>query len=127
VRLVLKNTLESCAAFFALGLLTALGAQAQDAAAGKVGFAPCAACHSVDGSNGTGPSLLGVLGRKSGSLAGFRYSRALKAAGTTWDAATLDAYIADPQKAVPGNVMPFSGVADATQRADIVAYLGTLK
>ena len=108
-----------------LGAATA--APAQDAAAGKAAFASCAACHSIDGSNGAGPSLQRVVGRKAGAFADFRYSRAMKAAGTTWDAASLDAYIADPQKLIPGNTMPFSGVPDAKERADIVAYLVTLK
>lgn len=114
--------LLSCAALLCAGT----AALAQDAAAGKAAFARCSACHSVDGSNGVGPSLQGVLGRKAGSFAGFRYSRAMKAA-TTWDAASLEAYIADPQKAIPGNAMPFSGVPDARERADVVAYLATLK
>ncbi|MCJ0763595.1 c-type cytochrome [Variovorax terrae] len=100
---------------------------AQDAAAGKTAFAQCAACHSIDGSNGAGPSLQGIDGRKAGIFPGFRYSRAMKAAGYAWDEKTLDAYLADPQKAIPGNVMPFSGVSDAKQRADLVAYLKTLK
>ena len=64
---------------------------------------------------------------KSGEFPGFHYSRAMKSAGITWNGKTLDAYVADPQKAVPGNVMPFSGVVDAKQRADLIAYLGTLK
>ena len=115
--------LLSCAAL----VCAANAAPAQDATAGKAAFAPCAACHSVNGSNGAGPSLQGVVGRKAGVFEGFRYSRAMKAAGTTWDVASLDAYIADPQKAIPGNVMPFSGMPDAKARADIVAYLGTLK
>jgi cytochrome c len=115
--------LLSCAALLCAGT----AAWAQDAVAGKAAFARCAACHSVDGSNGVGPSLQGVIGRKAGSFAGFRYSRAMKAAPTTWDAASLEAFIADPQKAIPGNVMPFSGVPDAKERADIVAYLATLK
>ena len=51
----------------------------------------------------------------------------MKSVRITWNSKTLDAYVADPQKAVPGNVMPFSGVADAKQRADLIAYLGTLK
>ena len=114
--------LLSCAALLCAGT----AALAQDATAGKAAFARCSACHSVDGSNGVGPSLQGVLGRKAGSFAGFRYSRAMKAAAT-WDAALLEAYIADPQKAVPGNAMPFSGLPDAKERADIVAYLVTLK
>ena len=107
--------------------LFAAAAQAQDAAAGKTAFAQCSACHSVDGSNGVGPSLQGVLGRKAGSFPGFRFSRAMKNAGFNWDEKMLSAYLADPQKALPGNVMPFSGVADEKQRADIVAFLATLK
>ncbi len=104
----------------------ASSAHAQDATAGKAVFAQCTACHSTDGSNGVGPSLLGVVGRKVGTFPGFRFSRAMKAAGTNWDATTLDGYIADPQKALPGNVMPFSGIPDAKQRADLIAYLKTL-
>jgi cytochrome c len=102
-------------------------AQAQDASAGKAVFAQCTACHSIDGSNGVGPSLQGVIGRKVGSFAGFRYSRAMKSTSYSWDAAHLDAYLANPQTAIPGNVMPFSGVPDAKARADLVAYLQTLK
>ena len=102
-------------------------AQAQDVNVGKAAFAQCAACHSIDGSNGVGPSLKGIDGRKAGAFPGFRFSRAMKNAKRTWDSKTLDAYLADPQKAIPGNVMPFSGVADAKQRADLIAYLHTLK
>jgi len=102
-------------------------AHAQDAAAGKAVFAQCTACHSTDGSNGVGPSLQGVVGRKAGTFPGFRFSRAMKAATIGWDVATLEGYIADPQKTVPGNVMPFSGIPEAKQRADLIAYLQTLK
>ena len=109
-----------------LGLLAA-SAQAQDATAGKAAFAQCSACHTLDGSNGVGPSLKGVAGRKAGSLPGFRFSRGMKSAGFNWDDKTLAAYLADPQKTVPGNVMPFSGVADEKQRADLVAFLMTQK
>ena len=114
------------AILFATSAIVSPLAHAQDASAGKAVFAQCTACHSTDGSNGVGPSLQGVVGRKAGTFPGFRYSRAMKAAGTTWDATTLDAYIADPQKALPGNVMPFSGIPDAKQRADLIAYLKTL-
>jgi cytochrome c len=100
---------------------------AQGSDAGKAVYAQCSACHSVDGSNGVGPTLQGVIGRKAGSVAGFRYSRAMKGSSIVWDDKTLDAYVADPQKAIPGNVMPFAGIADAKQRADLVAYLQTLK
>lgn len=102
-------------------------AQAQDVNAGKEVFQQCAACHSIDGNNGVGPTLKGVVGRQAGTFPGFRYSRALKGAGYAWDATKLDAYIANPQQALPGNVMPFSGLTDAKQRADLIAYLQTLK
>src|SRR5258706_16415731 len=112
----------------ACGLISLhLFAYAQDAASGKQAFAQCAACHAVDATNGLGPSLQGIVGRKAGVLSGFRYSRAMKNAGIAWDDKNLDAYLTDPQKLVPGNVMPFSGVADAKQRADLIAYLKTVK
>lgn len=94
---------------------------------GKQIYAQCIACHSIDGSIGVGPSLSGVVGRKAGSAAGFRYSRAMRGSNIVWDEKSLDAFISDPQKVVPGNVMPFAGVADAKQRADLIAYLQTLK
>ena len=122
----LKNS-HLIPALAAASLLLMSSAQAQDATAGKAVFAQCTACHSIDGSNGAGPSLQGISGRKAGSFAGFRYSRAMKNASTIWDAASLDAYIANPQAALPGNVMPFSGLPDAKQRGDLVAYLLTLK
>jgi cytochrome c len=100
---------------------------AQEARSQSSAFSPCAACHSVDGSSGTGPSLKGVIGRTSGTAPGFRYSRAMKSAAITWDEASLDRYLANPQEVVPGNIMPFSGVADALQRAEIIAYLKTLR
>jgi len=110
----------------ALGLV-ASAAQAQDVTAGKAVYAQCSACHTVDGANGVGPTLQGIVGRKAGTFAGFRFSRAMKGSGLTWDEKTLSAYLAEPQKVVPGNVMPFSGIADEKQRADLIAYLATLK
>jgi cytochrome c len=111
----------------ALALFGLGGVHAQDVNAGKAVFSQCAACHSIDGTNGAGPSLKGVDGRKVGSFPGFRYSRAMKATAYNWDAAKLEAYIANPQAAIPGNVMPYSGLPDAKQRADLVAYLLSLK
>ena len=121
---IVPKALVAALVFFATASVTV---RAQDATAGKAAFAQCAACHAIDGTNGAGPSLKGVVGRKVGSFAGFRYSRAMKAVEYSWDAAKLDAYLADPQTAIPGNVMPFSGLPDAKQRADVVAYLQTLK
>src|SRR5579862_1708756 len=82
----------------------------QDVAGGKQIFALCSVCHSTDGTNGVGPSLQGIVGRKAGSSAGFHYSRAMKAANITWDDEKLDNYLTDPQRVVPGNIMPFSGL-----------------
>ena len=96
-------------------------------AAPPAAFAACAACHSSDGTNGLGPSLKGVVGRKAGSAAGFRYSPAMKKTATTWDEKSLDNFLADTQKAIPGNTMPFPGVPDAAQRAEIIAYLKSVK
>lgn len=123
----MKNTQRAALAASLLGAVMALPAVAQDVNAGKQVYAQCAACHAVTAVNGVGPGLLGIAGRKSAAAPGFRYSPALKRANLTWDDKTLDAYVADPQKTVPGNLMPFSGIADAKQRADLIAYLNTLK
>jgi cytochrome c len=122
-----NNRAVGLVAVAGLQLLLAAHAAAQDAAAGKQVFTQCSVCHTVDGSNGVGPTLKGIVGSKAGEVPGFRFSRAMKGSNITWDEKTLDAFIADPQKAIPGSVMPFSGLADAKQRADVIAYLNTLK
>jgi cytochrome c2 len=95
-----------------------------DAARGQKKFDDCAACHSLEnGDNKIGPSLHGIVGRKAAELADFRFSPALKRSGITWTPETLDTFIADPQKAVPANRMPFAGMPDAGERADLIAYL----
>jgi len=102
-------------------------AHAGDASKGKEIYSLCGACHPTDSSNGAGPGLAGIVGRKAGTAAGFRYSSAMKGSGIIWDGKNLDAYIGDPQTVVPGNVMPFSGIADPGERADLVEYLKALK
>jgi cytochrome c len=97
-----------------------------DAALGKTQFAACAACHSASGSDGIGPHLNGVLGRKAGSVAGFSYSQAMSQSRIVWNPQNLAAYLADPQKVVPGNKMPFAGMQDPTEVANIVDYLKSL-
>ncbi len=101
--------------------------RADEVSDGRSAFAACSACHSIDGNEGLGPHLNGVIGRKAASVAGFNFSPAMKRANIVWDAQALDKFLADPQQGVPGNRMPFSGLSDATKRADIAAYLGTLK
>jgi cytochrome c len=102
-------------------------AMAQDVDAGRHAYEQCIACHASSASNGVGPGLQGIVGRASASATGFRYSPAMKRAKLTWDEKTLDAYLQNPQTVVPGNLMPFSGVEDSKQRADLIAYLKTFK
>jgi cytochrome c len=107
-------------------LLAATGAARADgdAARGEKRFDECATCHSLkEGVNGVGPSLHGLLGRKAASLDDFRYSPAMKRSGLTWTPQALATFVADPQKAVPNNRMPFAGMPDAADRDDLIAYL----
>lgn len=102
--------------------------QAGDAAKGKLVFARCAICHTVvAGQNKIGPSLAGVVGRKSGSLPDFQYSPAMKNAGLTWTPQTLDVYLTKPQAKVPGTKMIFPGLPDPADRANVIAYLANPK
>jgi cytochrome c len=114
------------AAFVLLICCTAHPARAADADKGRQLYALCVVCHATTTANGTGPGLAAIIGRKSGTAPGFRYSRAMKAANILWDEKMLDAYLTDPQKVVPGSVMPLSGVKDPKDRLDIIAYLKTL-
>lgn len=104
-----------------------------DAARGRTYFqAACAICHSAElGPDNTvtikqGPSLVGVVGRRAGSLPHFTYTPPLKASGYTWDAATLDHFLANPMMAVPGTTMPMP-IPDPQNRADVIAFLASLK
>ncbi len=116
------------AAAVASSLLIALPAHAQDAEAGqKVFKQQCGLCHDVaQGKNRVGPSLFGVVGRKAGTIDGYRYSDANKNSGLNWDPATLDKYLADPRATVPGTTMTYAGVKNDQQRKDIIAYLATV-
>jgi cytochrome c len=104
-------------------------ALAGDAAKGKAVFqGECAMCHSVTAhAPGIGPTLFGAVGRKAGSLAGYSYSNAMKGAGFVWSQAKLDTYLFAPQKVVPGDKMPYAGLTNPAKRADLIAYLATLK
>jgi len=106
-------------------LLAAGLAHAQgDPKRGEKIFEACRACHAANGeANEVGPGLLGVFGRHAGERDDFRYSPALKRSGITWTAQTLDIFIADPQKMVPGNRMPYDGLPDARDRADLITYM----
>jgi cytochrome c len=112
-----------------VGVMGLHTAKAADPAAGQAVFrAQCSICHSVQaGRNTTGPSLFGVVGRKTGSEAGFRYSTANQNANLTWTPDILDKYLESPRTVVPGTNMTYAGQKDATKRADLIAYLESLK
>jgi len=98
---------------------------AGDAARGQRLFDNCAPCHSLEpDQNMTGPSLAGLWNRKAGSLPSFpRYSDALKSSNIVWNDKTLDEWIKNPQRLIPGNDMTFQGIKDDRQRADLLAFL----
>jgi len=110
---------------FIITLLLASPARADgDATRGEGLFKECAACHKLDaGVNEVGPSLHGIFSRKAGELTDFRYSPAMKRSGVVWSPETLDKYLADPQGFISANRMPYAGMASATDRADLIAYL----
>ncbi len=109
--------------------MTAGSALAQgDPAAGKTAFNKCAACHAVTpGTNRIGPSLYGVVGRHSASVEGFNYSEPMKAYNVDWTPAELDKYLVAPREVVKGTKMIFVGLKNDTERANVIAYLETLK
>jgi cytochrome c len=112
-----------------VGLLASGAAHAQgDIANGKVQFKICALCHTGEvGKNKIGPSLFGIVGRKSASVPNFAYSDAMKNFDRTWDDAALDAFLVEPRKLVPGTKMIFAGLKDEKDRGGLIAYLATLK
>ncbi|WGD50160.1 cytochrome c family protein [Bradyrhizobium sp. CB1650] len=108
-----------------IALLSPAMGEPGDSARGERDFRVCAPCHSLEPDrNMTGPSLAGLWGRKAGSLPSFeRYSDALKSSGIIWDDRSLDGWLTDPERMVPDNEMPFKGIKDASDRADLLAFL----
>lgn len=108
----------------ALAPMAALAAG--DAARGRVAYeARCGACHSVEADR-IGPRHAGVFGRKAGSVPEFDYSPALRASAVVWSEKTLDQWLGNPESLIPGQRMGYQ-LGDAAIRADIVAYLATLR
>jgi cytochrome c len=84
----------------------------------------CAVCHTLEaGKNKIGPSLAGVVGRKAGSVPSFAYSAANKNSGDTWDEQTLNVYLTDPRKFMPGTKMVFAGLKNPDDRKVLIEYL----
>jgi cytochrome c len=116
-------TLIALAALWPLASATAL--ETGDTAHGKTLYAQCRACHMPQ-ANSVGPKHCDLVGRKAASVADYNYSPAMQKSGLVWSPENLDRFLTNPAKTVPGNFMPFAGIAKAQNRSDIIAYLGTL-
>jgi cytochrome c2 len=92
---------------------------------GQQVYALCSACHALspDEIQREGPQLRGIVGAKSAMAASFAYSPKLRASGWTWDAATLDRFLANPRRALPGTTMTFIGLKSAEERSAVICYL----
>lgn len=97
-----------------------------DAAAGEKVFAKCKACHKLDGTDGTGPHLNGIVDRAKAAVGGYAYSEALVAmASEAWTPENLDGFLLSPKNYAPGTKMSFAGLPKAEDRANLIAYLAT--
>lgn len=105
-----------------LALIASSAQAASDPVRGQLLYdSRCGACHSID-ANRVGPAHKGVVGRKAGAVADYDYSPALRASPIVWDEKTLDRWLTDPERLIPGQKMGYS-VPDAADRADLIAYL----
>ena len=112
----------SASAFLIVASAACATAQAADPERGRALYeSRCSGCHSID-QDRIGPRQRGVVGRKAGAVAGFEYSPALRASRIVWDAKTLDAWLANPERLIPGQRMNYS-VPDGADRAALIAYL----
>jgi len=114
---------RALAALVLWGAAAAIAAPAHgDPKAGEAVYGRCLACHALEYDR-TGPRHCGLIGRRAGSVPGFQYSEAMKRSGLVWNDKTLDRFLANPLKTVPGTAMGYAGVPDPRERADLIAYL----
>ena len=122
----MKPRLRSVVWALAGGLLAAGVSAASDPAAlarGEQVYERCAACHAIEG-NRTGPQHCGLFGRRAGTAPGYdSYSKAMRASTTVWDEKSLNVFLKDPMKTVPGTAMGYAGVKDDVERSDLIAWL----
>ena len=101
---------------------------AADIGAGEKVFAKCKACHKVDGTDGTGPHLNGVVNRAIASIGGFGYSETLAGmAADAWTVDRMNAFLTSPKGYAPGTKMSFAGLGKVEDRANVIAYLASLQ
>jgi len=106
------------------GNIMALFASTNSGEGAKV-FKKCAACHSINkgGANKIGPALWGVIGRKAGSLADYKYSKAMAGHGKIWSFEEMNNFLIKPKDWVKGTKMAFAGLKNAKERAAIILYM----
>lgn len=112
----------SAAMILGMTATAALATPPGDPRAGEAIYSRCLACHAL-AYDRTGPRHCGLFGRRAGSVKGFPYSEAMKHSNIVWNEATLNRFLANPLKAVPGTAMGYAGVKDNKERADLIAYL----
>jgi cytochrome c len=98
---------------------------AADAGAGERLWRQCSACHALNGNDGVGPHLNGVVNRPKGAADGFNYSDTLASMGGEWTPENLSNFIANPREYAPGTAMAYNGMRDVEDRANLIAYLAT--
>lgn len=121
---IVRQSISFCSAALFM-TFTPVSIGAGDPAKGASAFQQCAACHSTKaGEHLTGPSLAHTWGQKAGTTKGFlRYSDALKKSDVSWNDKTLDQWLANPERFIPGNSMTFPGIQNENARQDVIAYL----
>ncbi len=113
-----------CGALFSMAVLITPAAAEGDVEKGKKVFKKCKSCHVIDKEkNKLGPHLVGIFGRKAGSLEGYKYSKAMKDSQIVWTPETLAEYLRKPKKFIPGNKMVFAGLKKEKQVNNLIAYL----
>jgi cytochrome c len=121
--------LLAATAVIVIGAGTTVALADGDVKKGKKVYKKCKACHTIeaDGKNKVGPNLFAVVGRKSATKEGYKYSKAMMAANLEWNEENLDAYLKKPKKFIKGNKMSFAGIKKESQRKNLIAYLATFK
>ena len=124
VTTVASNETQTSSEDSVSGNIMALFASTSAADGAKV-FKKCAACHSIaqGGANKIGPALWGVLGRKSGSVSGYKYSKAMAAHGKNWSFEEMNGFLIKPKEWMKGTKMSFAGLKNAKDRAAVILYM----